>query len=204
MKTFKLFAFLLLGASSFSTMASNDPIVLDFNDLAYNATAKPTISYKGFILSGSSYMIDKRYYPSHPSIAGMDKYGGMFGYSMGKPLTITMKDNTTFDFNGFATSLVHSGGTVIAKGFLNGVEVYSTSSSFSSAADIYTLNYNYTGIDKLVISVENKSSYNNYFLYDNLAFNGASVTPVPEPSTYAMMIAGLGMVGLMIKRRKMA
>jgi hypothetical protein len=35
------------------------------------------------------------------------------------------------------------------------------------------------------------------------AYGGVvSATPVPEPETYAMLLAGLGMVGFMIKRRR--
>jgi hypothetical protein len=32
----------------------------------------------------------------------------------------------------------------------------------------------------------------------------AEVTPVPEPETYAMMLAGLGLLGVMARRRKQA
>jgi hypothetical protein len=31
---------------------------------------------------------------------------------------------------------------------------------------------------------------------------GASVSPVPEPETYALMLAGLGLVGFMARKRK--
>jgi hypothetical protein len=35
-------------------------------------------------------------------------------------------------------------------------------------------------------------------------FLSSNVTPVPEPETYAMLLAGLGMVGLIARRRKQA
>lgn len=40
----------------------------------------------------------------------------------------------------------------------------------------------------------------------NLAFIGANytVTPVPEPETYAMLLAGLGLMGVIARRRKAA
>jgi len=34
------------------------------------------------------------------------------------------------------------------------------------------------------------------------AANGLVVTAVPEPETYAMLLAGLGMIGAAVKRRK--
>jgi hypothetical protein len=43
---------------------------------------------------------------------------------------------------------------------------------------------------------------------ENVAQNGLSVTlalaPVPEPETYAMLLAGLGLLGFMARRRKTA
>ena len=35
-----------------------------------------------------------------------------------------------------------------------------------------------------------------------LRLSGVSVSPVPEPETYAMLLAGLGLVGAMARRRK--
>lgn len=40
-----------------------------------------------------------------------------------------------------------------------------------------------------------------YLQFDNLRFN-VSVTAVPEPETYALMFAGLGLVGVIARRRK--
>ncbi len=34
------------------------------------------------------------------------------------------------------------------------------------------------------------------------SINGIQVTPIPEPETYAMMLAGLGLIGAMTRRRK--
>ncbi|HKX53004.1 MAG TPA: FxDxF family PEP-CTERM protein [Nitrosospira sp.] len=31
---------------------------------------------------------------------------------------------------------------------------------------------------------------------------GVTVSPVPEPETYAMLLAGLGLMGMMVRRRK--
>ena len=39
---------------------------------------------------------------------------------------------------------------------------------------------------------------------DNSQFISATVTAVPKPETYALMMAGIGMVGWVSKRRKKA
>jgi PEP-CTERM motif len=41
-------------------------------------------------------------------------------------------------------------------------------------------------------------------LLDNVSISNASVAAVPEPGTYALMLAGLGAVGFIAKRRKSA
>jgi hypothetical protein len=38
--------------------------------------------------------------------------------------------------------------------------------------------------------------------YAYLKLNAANVAPVPEPETYAMLLAGIGLLGLAQRRRK--
>jgi hypothetical protein len=45
------------------------------------------------------------------------------------------------------------------------------------------------------------TSGSNAFETDNHAFI-ASVTAVPEPETYALMLAGLGFLGAVVRRKK--
>lgn len=40
--------------------------------------------------------------------------------------------------------------------------------------------------------------------FDQVTFNGTAVSAVPEPTTYAMLLAGLGCVGFIARRRKAA
>jgi hypothetical protein len=44
--------------------------------------------------------------------------------------------------------------------------------------------------------------YGNYTTFSASALSAVSVAAVPEPETYAMMLAGLGMVGLLGRRRR--
>ena len=54
------------------------------------------------------------------------------------------------------------------------------------------------------------NGYPGHMMYDMFpfpfepTFNGSAVAVVPEPSTYALMLGGLGLVGLMARRRKQA
>jgi len=42
---------------------------------------------------------------------------------------------------------------------------------------------------------------NSYYKYD---ISVIGVVPVPEPETYAMLLAGLGLMGAVARRRKLA
>jgi hypothetical protein len=67
--------------------------------------------------------------------------------------------------------------------------------------------FNWQNIDTVLITaaggVHNTSLSGNdtSFAIDNLIINGP-VSPAPEPETYAMLLAGLGLVGFIARRRK--
>ena len=46
--------------------------------------------------------------------------------------------------------------------------------------------------------------YGNYTTFTTNTFSAVTVAAVPEPETYAMMLAGLGMVGFLARRRRRA
>lgn len=55
-------------------------------------------------------------------------------------------------------------------------------------------------VDIVITSTRNSGSSSDGFI-DNVSF---SVSPVPEPATYALMLGGLGLVGLFAARRNKA
>ncbi|MBI5790619.1 MAG: PEP-CTERM sorting domain-containing protein [Rhodocyclales bacterium] len=61
-----------------------------------------------------------------------------------------------------------------------------------------TFSFAMGGIDKLVLD-GSQGGFSPYGV-DNLQFNSAA--PVPEPETYAMMLAGLGLLGVVARRRR--
>jgi hypothetical protein len=68
-------------------------------------------------------------------------------------------------------------------------------------------NYFSSSAGNVVLSLVNRNTNagGNDFAVDDIYFGTRStvnVTPVPEPETYAMMLAGLGLLGVVARRRK--
>lgn len=72
----------------------------------------------------------------------------------------------------------------------------------SNQADLpatdYHFIFNWSGIDRVSISTPMDSKWTNRtVLIDNI-----NTAPVPEPETYAMLLAGLGVIGWSLRKRK--
>jgi len=81
-------------------------------------------------------------------------------------------------------------------GYKNGVQTYYFTTSLTDSYKQLTLNY--FDIDKITfkgIGVGN-------LVFDDMIVNQAAV--VPEPETYAMLLAGLGLVGFAARRKRQA
>jgi hypothetical protein len=89
-------------------------------------------------------------------------------------------------------------------GYANGVEIYSIIVDVTTTATQFDFT-GFQGIDKF-----NIASTGRYERDDDIAgrganwvFGGVTVTQaVPEPEAYAMLLAGLGLVGVMARRRQ--
>ena len=121
------------------------------------------------------------------SFAGLNNYGGVG--------EITKAGGGTFSFQSlWLKSWYNDTASGTISGWLNGVQVGSVSGVRSNSWAQFTGNF--ASIDTLRIS------FGDYFLMDNVSLDSASVSPVPEPETYAMLLAGLGLMGGMARRRK--
>jgi hypothetical protein len=118
---------------------------------------------------------------------------GVYDYQL--TFDLTGYDATTASFT--ARLAADNAVTVI----LNGVEI-ATSTSMSSWTEFLASSGFVSGINTLDFLVTNwqQDSYNPTGL--RVEFTSSSVSAVPEADTYAMMLAGLGLVGFIARRRK--
>ena len=102
--------------------------------------------------------------------------------------SISRTASTGLDITGLG--LYSSGGSLITAGTM----------SSTGARDIWTLSANSLAAGSYYLQVSGS------LVSDTSGSFGGSVmlNPVPEPETYGLMLAGLGVVGMLVRRRKAA
>ncbi len=121
------------------------------------------------------------------SFAALNNYGGIG--------EVTKAGGGTFSFESlWLRSWQGTTSSGIISGWLNGVQVGSVGGVRTTTWAQFTGNF--ASIDTLRID------FGNFFLLDDISLNSANISPVPEPETYAMLLAGLGLMGGMARRRK--
>jgi hypothetical protein len=122
----------------------------------------------------------------------------------------TFADHFTFSVTGTPTNLdaiVSSISRTAATGLdITGINLYTSGGSLVStgsmmstgAIDVWTLSSNSLAVGNYYVQVNGTMVSNT-----SGSFGGAiMLAPVPEPETYGMMLAGLGLVGFLARRRK--
>lgn len=67
------------------------------------------------------------------------------------------------------------------------------------ALDKLILHWDTEQLDGLIVQWENEQSLDKLILQWEIDY---ALAPIPEPETYAMMLAGLGLLGFVVRRRK--
>jgi hypothetical protein len=131
--------------------------------------------------------------PSSNQAASFDPYAnGTYTWSLS--FNLAGFDATTASFSGkFAAD-----NSAIVK--LNGVQIGSAN-SFASYSNFSAISGFVSGINTLDFVVTNVAQNGGNPTGLRVEFTASNVTPVPEPETYAMLLAGLGLMGVISRRR---
>lgn len=182
-----------------STLSANAALtVVDFESVpgAVAASSNNQIpdGYAGLHWDANFYALHRDYLPG----SGYDygSIGDWVGYSAYANPTGFSSD-ADFDFKGlYLASAWTAAEQVTIGGYNNGSLLYSTTVTATNAQDdlpqLFAVNWK--GVDEIRFS-----GYSSHIVVDNLQLK---ITPVPEPETYAMLMAGLGVMGFVARRRR--
>lgn len=117
------------------------------------------------------------------------------------------RSTPVLDLTGFDASTASFSGRFAADNsavaLLNGTAI-GTSSGFSSFSSFAATTGFNAGLNTLSFVVTNLKQNGGNPTGLRAEFLASSVTAVPEPETYAMLLAGLGLMGAVARRRKQA
>ena len=136
-----------------------------------------------------------------------DNLGGVFPNMSGNSILNQAELISWFSFSGpvsgAAFNFVSTGGDAIFTAFLGAVEVEQFTALTGIANDNF---YGFKDISFDSISIDTTATEYGSYALDNLqvasSLEIAAVTQVPEPESYAMFMAGLGLMGFIARRRK--
>lgn len=199
MKALKLFASAVIVAMSTFSAAANATI-MTFDSLEQAGTGyqfMPSYSENGFTLSAASLLS-----------ARQGNTGWYFGsaslfnnYSNGVT-TLTKDGGGTFSINSIDLAPVatsYGGGAMVS--FIGSMLGGGTVNASFTLNDTFTFQtFAFNGFSNL--SSVSWTQTHPYHQFDNIALDVRAVSPVPEPETYAMLLAGLGLIGFMTRNRK--
>jgi hypothetical protein len=131
---------------------------------------------------------------------------GNAGATFDDHFTFSVTGTSGWNFDGIVASISRSADTGLD---ITGLSLYTSGNTLVSAGsqmssgifDIWTLSSSNLSAGDYYLAVSGN------LVSDNAASFGGAVSlaaPVPEPETYGMMLAGLGVLGYMARRRKAA
>jgi len=171
----------LYTAGSTGEMASPYSFNVSFNAAA--GAGLVDIKLKGYdSLDGNNYYVDL----FHLSLNGSEVFTGTFGFGGGgDDLIVVSPQNTVSSHHGNVVDLA------IPVTLVDGQNIV----TFAYTSPTWFNSSQRAGSQGLA---------DEGWGLNNIKITGNAVTPVPEPETYALLLAGLGAVGFMARRRSAA
>ena len=115
----------------------------------------------------------------------------------GKGDPASFYSNTAFNLLSVNVTKAHEAGFTHFDGWVGGVRTYQQDVFSTTTGPTLVSFVGWTGLNVVTMSNGAGANLNSQSAIDNL-----SVTAVPEPESYAMLLAGLALVGGLAQRRK--
>ena len=186
-------AALVQGTPSTGGPANMTPVfgtLIDFDDVATNNPLAATHYFSSGVTSITNTLGPTLgYYPTTQS--GINYVGTGFGNNWNADILVEF------------TSLQAAVGIGIAGPTTLQFELLDASMNVLEGYSLSTTPLNtYYYINRLTNDTKFLRVAGNFVAIDDLQFDTKTVNGIPEPETYALMLAGLGVVGFMARRRK--
>ncbi len=194
---------LLIATSAAAIASAAHATVINFDDLGNLAPIAN--GYQGLNWN-NIYSVDGVDYGASGYQNGVVSPKNVAYNAYGDPGSISVAAGT-FTFNGADfTAAWMNGLQLTLTGLAGGSTLYSTVLTLDTSGPLH-FTTNWSGIDTLTFSTAGgtRGPYDGggeHFAMDNLTINAAG--GVPEPATWAMMIAGFGLAGATLRRRRVA
>jgi hypothetical protein len=212
-KKFAQFALPVLAFAFASAVQANTSQIVDFGvgGSTFFNTKGSEVAYIDASLPLASGFLPMNTYGGYKSLAeltGSQWMATAFREASPAVFTASSSSSPLFDLNSLSLAGVWGSQTLTLVGYINGVETHSFDFKISTVAQEYTFT-GFTGIDSFAIITNPYLDYAVEVRPPNGGSGGTSwvlssveVTVVPEPQTYAMLLAGLGIVGAIARRRQ--
>ena len=176
--------------------------IASFDDISSGSGYVTLNTYNGFSWS-NFYATDQSIYGANNPYGRGATSGSMYVFGSGnKTSTIERTGGGLFDVKSASFSSVFDDGLKLkVTGWLDGVAVHSQTIVLSTKQNMLA-QLNFFGINKLTFTTTNSGRpLGRQFTMDDIDYVPSS--SVPEPSTYVMVLIGLGCcIALFLKRRK--